>query len=125
MEECNSMATKTGNKGKDAPPADKYQVSIDIKDPKEAQPLVRERGLDLVQTVILEDGKRYRLIFFLNKQEIAELEKGGYELEVGENVSEQGLKRQTEVAKGDRFDGGRVPPEGLGVKRNSEQEGPK
>ena len=118
------MATKQGQKGKDGPPPDKFEVSIEIEDPKEAQPLVRERGLDLVRSVVLEGGKRHRLILYLNKAEIAELKKSGYALEVGENVSELGLKRQTEVAKGDRFDGGRIPPKGLGVKRAPEQDGP-
>lgn len=119
------MATSKGRKDKERPPADKYSVSIIIDQQKEAQPLVRERGLDLVRTEVLDDGKRYRLTFFLNEDEIKELRKSGYSLEVGENVSELGIKRQTEVAKDDRFDGGRIAPKGLGVMRDRNQEGPK
>lgn len=119
------MATSKDRKGIERPPADKYSVSIIINEQKEAPPLVRERGLDLVRTEILDDGKRFRLTFFLNEEEIKDLRKSGYSPEVGENVSELGLKRQTEVAKGDRFDGGRVAPKGLGVIRDREQEGPK
>lgn len=119
------MATKNGKKRQERPPADKYSVRIQVSAPRQVQPLSRERGLDLVQTEILEDGKRLLLTFFLNEDEIKELRKSGYELEVGENVSELGLKRQTEVAKGDRFDGGQVAPQGLGVARNPEEGGPK
>ncbi|MHA6323782.1 hypothetical protein [Roseivivax sp. CAU 1753] len=117
------MATKQKQKGNDSPPPDKFEVTIEIKDPTEARPLVRERGLDLVRSVILDGGDRHLLVLYLNKAEIAELKKSGYALEVGENVSEQGLKRQTEVAKGDRFDGGRIPPKGLGVQRAPAQDG--
>jgi hypothetical protein len=119
------MATSKGSKGKERPPADKFNVSIIIEERKDAQPLVRKRGLDLVQTEILDEGKRFRLTFFLTEVEIKELRKSGFSLEVGENVSELGLQRQTEVAKGDRFDGGRVAPKGLGVVRAPELEGPK
>lgn len=119
------MATSKDRKRKERPPADKFSVIIVIDERDKVQPLVRERGLDLVQTEIMEDGKRFRLTFFLNKKEIKELRESGYDLDVGENVSELGLKRQTEVAKGDRFDGGRVAPKGLGVIRDRKQEGRK
>ncbi len=97
---------------------DKFSVTIIIYERKDAQPLVRERGLDLVQTEVVEDGKSYRLTFYLNKNEIEELSKSGYQLEVGENVSELGVRRQTEVGKGDRFNGGRITPKGMGVVHN-------
>ncbi len=106
------------------PPPDKYSVAIIIYERKEAQSLVRERGLDLVQTEVLEDGKRYRLTFYLNKKEIEELCECGYKLEVGENVSELGIRRQSEVGKGDRFDGGRIAPKGMGVVRDHKDRGP-
>ena len=117
------MAESQDLKREDHPPADKYRASIIIHERNESRPLVRERGLDLVQTEVLEGGKRFRLTFFLNEEEIKQLRESGYSMEVGENVSEVGLKRQTEVAKGDRFDGGLVAPTGLGVKRGREQGG--
>lgn len=119
------MAESQDVKRKERPPPDKYRVSIIIDERNEARPLVRDQGLDLVQTEILEGGKRFRLSFFLNEEEIKNLRESGYSPEVGENVSEIGLKRQTEVAKGDRFEGGSVAPEGLGVKRGREQNRPK
>ena len=117
------MAEMQDLKHDECQPADKYRASIIIHERNESRPLVRERGLDLVQTEVLEGGKRFRLTFFLNEEEIKQLRESGYSMEVGENVSEVGLKRQTEVAKGDRFDGGLVAPTGLGVKRGREQGG--
>jgi hypothetical protein len=40
-----------------------------------------------------------------------------YQHEVDENYGKVLEERQKEVAKGDRFKGGKVKPEGLGVKR--------
>lgn len=111
------MAKSETRKRHKRPPADKYRVVIEIARREEAQPLVRQRGLDLVQSEALEDDKGFRLTFFLNDDEIEELRKSGYSLDVGENVSELGLKRQTEIGKGDRFDGGSVAPRGRGVVR--------
>jgi hypothetical protein len=119
------MQEQSGDKPLGGPPADKYRTAITITSREEAKALVRDRGLDLVQTEVLEEGKRFRLIFFLNLEEVEQLRADKFQPEVGENVSELGLKRQTEVAQGDRFDGGRIAPKGLGVKRSREQEGPK
>jgi len=110
------MQDKTGEKRSDHVPPDKYRVSIIISSREQARVLVRDKGFDLVQTQVLDDGKRSRLTFFANEEEIKVMQDGGYSPTVGENVSEAGLKRQTEVAKGDRFDGGRIAPKGLGRK---------
>lgn len=104
------------------PPADKYSVRILTGNRKDAQSLIRDRGLDLVKTEVLDGDERVQLTFFINEQEIADLRKAGYTLDVGENVSELGLKRQSEVAEGDRFEGGRVAPKGLGVVRDGKPE---
>lgn len=114
------MADSQDLKRQERPPPDKYRTSIIIDQRTEARPLVRDRGLDLVQTEALEGGKRFRLTFFLNQEEIKNLRESGYSPEVGENVSEIGLKRQTEVAEGDRFDGGRIVPKGLGGKSGND-----
>jgi hypothetical protein len=52
---------------------------------------------------------------------IDELRRAGHRLEVGENVSAAGRARQREVGEGDRFEGGRLPPRGLGRKSGNEQ----
>lgn len=116
------MKEQSGYKSPDDTPPDKYRTEITVTSREEVRALVRDRGLDLVQTEVLDAGKRFRLIFFLNQEEIEQLRADKFQPDVGENVSELGLKRQTEVAQGDRFDGGRIAPKGLGVKRGSDQE---
>ncbi len=61
------------------------------------------------------------LTAFATKERIRELEAAGYKVEVGENASELGRRRQEEVGKGDRFEGGRVVPRGLGKKTGDQK----
>src|SRR5215210_7252208 len=68
------------------------------------------------------DGTR-SLTAFVTKERIRELESTGYSVEVGENASELGRQRQQEVGKGDRFEGGRVVPRGLGKKSPDHERG--
>lgn len=59
---------------------------------------------------------RGTLLAFAPRTQIAELEAAGYQIEIGENVSEVGRQRQAEIGQGDRFEGGRAVPRGLGTK---------
>lgn len=63
------------------------------------------------------------LTAYATKERIREIESAGYSVEVGENVSARGRERQAEVGKGDRFEGGRVTPRGLGEKTGRRDEG--
>lgn len=63
------------------------------------------------------------LTAFATKERIRELEAAGYVVEVGENASELGRQRMDEVGKGDRFEGGRVVPRGLGEKTDDRGQG--
>lgn len=63
------------------------------------------------------------LTAFATTERIRELEAAGYKVEIGENASEIGRQRQAEVGKGDRFEGGRVVPRGLGHKTSDRHEG--
>jgi hypothetical protein len=63
------------------------------------------------------------LTAFATRDRIRELESAGYTVEVGENASELGRRRQEEVGKGDRFEGGRVVPRGLGEKTDDGGQG--
>ena len=117
------MQEDTGSKTHGDTPADKYRTTIIIASLEEARVLVRDRGFDLVQTKALDEGKGFHLTFFLNLEEIEQLRAYKLQPEVGENVSELGLKRQTEVGQGDRFDGGRLAPKGLGVNRSPDPRG--
>jgi hypothetical protein len=63
------------------------------------------------------------LTAFATRDRIRELESAGYTVEVGENASELGRRRQEEVGKGDRVEGGRVVPRGLGEKTDDGGQG--
>jgi hypothetical protein len=56
------------------------------------------------------------LELFATRGQVADLEAQGHQLEVGENVSAHARERVAEVGQGDRFEGGRTPPRGLGRK---------
>jgi hypothetical protein len=62
---------------------------------------------------------------FASRERIRELEAAGYRVEQGENVSALGRERQQEVGTGDRFQGGRVTPHGLGRKPGRREGGPR
>jgi hypothetical protein len=56
------------------------------------------------------------LDLFLDRRQIESLRAEGFEVEVGLNQSARGRERLTEVGQGDRFEGGKIPPRGLGRK---------
>lgn len=56
------------------------------------------------------------LQIFASAAQIQALRAAGFRVEQGENASELGRKAQAEIGKGDRFEGGRVTPRGLGRK---------
>jgi hypothetical protein len=57
-----------------------------------------------------------RLALFLTRGQIDALRSEGYQAEVGANMSARARERVTEVGQGDRFEGGRITPRGLGRK---------
>ena len=63
------------------------------------------------------------LTAFASRERIREIEAAGYKVEVVENASELGRQRQSEVGQGDRFEGGRVVPRGLGEKTDERGHG--
>jgi hypothetical protein len=56
------------------------------------------------------------LDLFLSRAQIESLEGEGIEVEVVNNQSARSRERMAEVGEGDRFDGGRVLPTGIGRK---------
>ena len=84
------------------------RFDLDVGDRPHVEPTAEGRGV---------------LYTFAPQGQIREIEAAGYTIEVGDNVSETGRQRMAEVGKGDRFDGGRVPPRGLGQKPGRDDEG--
>lgn len=93
----------------------------------------RESLFELLATIPLDVGDHPlvepnpdgtgTLLAFASEDQVRRLEEAGYRVEVGENLSEVGRQRREEVGTGDRFEGGRVAPRGLGVKRGGEKKG--
>jgi hypothetical protein len=94
----------------------------------------RQTLLKLVQTFALEVGCRHAevegnpdgtatMLVYASENRLREIQGAGYKVEIGENVSAIGRQRQADVGKGDRFEGGRVTPRGLGKKPGCENRG--
>lgn len=96
---------------------DLFEVRITVDQENFAE-LMRQFPLDLGCRPHIEmnpDGTG-TLQAYASEERIRELEVAGYTVERGENVSALGRERQKEVGVGDRFQGGRVIPRGLGRK---------
>ena len=75
----------------------------------------REYKLDVINTDV-DERQRPTITVLVTKEQIERLQSAGAQVEVGENASATGRERQKEVSTGDRFEGGKVPPKGLGRK---------
>lgn len=98
---------------------DIFRVSLQAPDRAALARVVRELGLDIDHQhpeKREDDVKEIRITAFLSQPQIDELTGRGWQLRIGENLSELGRERQKEVGKGDRFEGGKVKPAGLGKK---------
>jgi hypothetical protein len=63
----------------------------------------------------VQEGKG-QLDLFLTRDQIEGLHGEGYEVEIASNQSARQRERLGEVEQGDRYEGGRIPPKGLGRK---------
>jgi hypothetical protein len=107
-------------------PPDKFALKVSVT-PESMKELIAKFDLDVGDRPHVEPAAEGRgtLYAFAPEKQIREIEAAGYTVEVGENASEIGRQRMTEVSEGDRFEGGRVPPRGLGQKpgRTDEPQG--
>lgn len=117
------MADEPGPKGASRPnpdavvPPDRFSIKVTVR-PETLTELIGKFDLDVGDRPHVEpqpDGSGL-LYAFAPEDQIREIEAAGYSVERGENVSATGRERMAEVAQGDRFEGGRVPPRGLGQK---------
>jgi hypothetical protein len=95
---------------------DKYSVQLLIRDKKMLAELVELYVLDLVEA-IETDKQMVQAVVYATKKQIAALKHEKVNFKVGENQSEIGRSRQKEVSKEDRFQGGKILPQGLGIKK--------
>jgi FMN phosphatase YigB (HAD superfamily) len=65
------------------------------------------------------------LVLFVLRSQIDALRADGHEVTISSNQSARARERVAEVGTGDRFDGGRIPPTGLGRKLGGRAEPPR
>ena len=84
----------------------------------QALDLLRRGGLDYGDRprFRLEPDGTGRLDLFVSRAQIEALQGDGIEVDIVNNQSARSRERMAEVGEGDRFDGGKVPPTGLGRK---------
>lgn len=118
-------ATGSGKGGDRADLPDVYEAHVTgTRD--ELQSLLGKFDLDVGcrhAHVTENEDRSLTLLVYASEERIAEISGTGYAVERGENVSALGRERQAEIGKGDRFDGGRSFPKGLGELTSRGQEG--
>src|SRR6266702_923204 len=84
----------------------------------QAETLLRRGGLDFGDRPNIRENPdgTSSLNLFVTRADIETFRAEGYEIEVGANLSARARDRLAEVGQGDRFDGGRIPPQGIGRK---------
>jgi len=112
--------TSAGKPPAQAPEDDKYRVVLIAPDRDALGRLLQKYDLDVGPLEQRRDSKEIEAHIFATQAQIELLRREKWRLEVHENLSEIGRERQKEVARGDRFEGGKVAPKGLGKKSNRE-----
>ena len=99
---------------------DIFRVLLRAPDRETLAKAIRQHGLDIDHSHPSKE-RPLEIEAFLTQKQIDDLKKSGWDLRVGKNLSEIGRERQKEVGKGDRFEGGKVAPKGLGKKTGKER----
>jgi len=97
-------------------PGDIYHVVLTVPNRRAAAELAAKHTLDLGPLHLRPETGELEIHLYAPQRQIEELRAEGWKPEVRENMSEEGRLRQQEVARGDRFEGGKKPPRGLGKK---------
>jgi hypothetical protein len=117
MVDAKQAGTKASPKG---PEKDLFLTVLYAPDRDSLAGLLRKELLDVGPMLRKPDAKEVEVHLYADEEQIKRLREYGWRLEVRENLSEVGRKRQKEVGKGDRFKGGKIPPKGLGKKIGKE-----
>ena len=106
-------------------PDDRFAVKVKGNQ-EQINRLLREGDVDIGDHPSIRDNRdgTGSLDAFLTSRQIESLRADGYEISVGDNLSEQARVRLADVGEGDRYDGGRIAPEGLGRKVGGTTDGP-
>ena len=98
-------------------PEDRFVATV-VVTREQAAALIGRAEFDLGDHPRFEpiDDERARLTVFASRSQLDDLQSEGLDVAVGENMSALGRSRASEVGQGDRFDGGRSAPRGIGRK---------
>ena len=96
---------------------DTFAVRVDVTR-EQVHELLSRGGIDYGDHAnFTERGRgRGQLVLFLSQGQIDALRGEGYDVEIVSNQSARGRERLAEVGQGDRFEGGRIAPRGIGHK---------
>ena len=103
------------------PESDVFRAVLSAPSREAVAELLRKMKLDVGSMRARRGAKEVEVLLFVTQEQAEEIRRLGWKLEVYENLSEIGRSRQQEVGKGDRFEGGKIPPRGLGKKTGKEK----
>lgn len=101
--------------------SDLFRAVLRVPSRERVAELLRKRKLDIGSMRRRRGQKEVEVLLFITRKQADELKQEGWQIEVFENLSAVGRSRQQEVGKGDRFEGGKIPPKGLGKKTGKEK----
>lgn len=93
------------------------KVSVWVPNLEALNELLSVATVDLECGTPKQDGDYFVVTLYATPAEAKKITALNFRTEVDVNFSEVLKLRQKEVSKGDRFQGGKVKPEGLGIKR--------
>jgi hypothetical protein len=99
------------------PQDDKFHTELFVEKEQELKELLEQVNLDVEHIHINKEKQVFEATVFATLKQIDQLKDRKIQYSVYENLSEIGRMRQKEVGKGDRFDGGKISPKGLGIKK--------
>lgn len=97
---------------------DLYAATV-IVSPRQVDELLRRGEFDFGDHPSIEpdpDGRTARLTLFVSLRQVEMLRGEGFAVELGANQSARARERLAEIGEGDRFEGGRLAPKGIGHK---------
>jgi hypothetical protein len=109
-----TVSNKGGREG------DLFRAILRAPNREKVSEVLRKKNLDVGSMRSPRGAREVEVVLFVTQKQAEELKQEGWQIEVFENLSEIGRSRQQEVGKGDRFEGGKIPPKGLGKKTRKE-----
>jgi hypothetical protein len=117
------MTNQDGPGVADEPADDRFVARVTVS-AAQADELLRREGLDFGDhpSIVVHPDGTGRLTVFVTRRQAQALEREGLRVELGANMSARARERLAEIGQGDRFEGGRIVPRGIGRKTGGRRE---